>query len=103
MIDFIGNTAIALGFTALGVCALAQPAKAMDDATIAAIYTTDVILCGFEKNQDAINTAIVNVIFNEDLSPSQARLKAAQISVVLQEQVRESGQVVEYCRKRMGR
>lgn len=81
----------------------ATQAYAYDDATMIGIYITDRSLCNLYVDQNLINTALVNVIFKDDLSPSQAKLKAAQIGVALEGNVRDSGRTAEYCAKRMGR
>jgi hypothetical protein len=41
MIDWLGNTVIAAAVTGLGIAAMASPAKALDDVTIAGIYAVD--------------------------------------------------------------
>lgn len=102
MTDWLTSTIIAGSFTLLGVMAFTE-AKAMDDSTILGVYVADVTLCGIKVDQRLINEALVNVIFNEDLSPSEAKLKGARISVAISGNIRDSGSVEEYCAKRMGR
>ena len=104
MIDFTVNTALAASIALLGLFAVTD-AKAyeIDDASMVGVYIVDRNLCGLYVDQNLINTALVNVIFKEDLSPSQAKLKAAQIGVALEGNVRDSGRTAEYCAKRMGR
>jgi len=76
---------------------VAQNANAMDDVTIAGTYTADRVMCKLYVDQALIDKALVNAIFRQDLSPSQAKLKAAQISVSIEGNVRDSGRVAEYC------
>ncbi|RYX78539.1 hypothetical protein EON76_05265 [bacterium] len=102
MIDFTLNTALAASVALLGLLAVTD-AKAMDDLTIAGTYTADRVMCKLYVDQSLINTALVNAIFKQDLAPSQAKIKAAEISVSIEGNVRDSGRVAEYCASRTRR
>ena len=104
MLDFTLNTALAASVASLGLLAVTD-AKAyeIDDASMVGVYIVDRSLCRIDVPQRLIDVALVNVIFKDDLSPSQAKLKAAQIGVALEGNVRDSGRTAEYCAKRMGR
>lgn len=76
-------------------------AKAMDDLTIAGVYTVDRSLCRLWVDQMEINTALMKATVKYDISPSQAKEEAVRIASALRTQVIESGRVAEYCEARM--
>ena len=98
MTNFLNLTSIAL----LSTLAFTE-AHALEDAEVLGVYVTDRALCGINVDQQLINEAIVKVIFRDDLSPSEAKLKGARISVAISSNLQDSGRVAEYCAKRMGR
>jgi intracellular sulfur oxidation DsrE/DsrF family protein len=101
MIDFLGNTAIALGFTALGVCALAQPAKANEIENLA-IYAVDRVQCKLTVSQAEIDRNIVDGSMRYNATAKQVIDKAAEIAKAMMGIMQENGQTEEYCRGRKG-
>lgn len=103
VIDFIGNTIIAAAVTTVGCMAFAQPAKALDDLEIAAIYAVDRSLCRLYVDQREIERVIANIVVQRDVSPSQAIIAAAEVGTAIVGNVRDSGRVAEYCAGRTKR
>ena len=102
MIDFTLNTALAASVALLGLFAVTD-AKAYDASELAGVYILDRAMCNIHVDQRLIDDALIRIIFNDDLSPSEARMKAARVVVSLEGNVRDSGRTAEYCAKRMGR
>ncbi len=79
---------------------LSTPCLAMDDITIAGIYSVDRATCNLSIDQREIDKALMSAMWTKDMSRSEAVMEAARIGTVLERELKQSGQLRAYCEKR---